>query len=111
MPCVAKLTISRPLFVVFYSGSGCEQALELDFFAFRMADKDSPLDDTDNEVALYCSQSTHKPSSKGISQLSNLTCMELVKYLGKWGLSQAICKAPKGLYMLCLVSYSLETRN
>jgi len=92
-----KPTISRALFVVFLGGGGCEQVLGLDFFTFRMADKDSSPDDTDNEVSFYCSQSTHKPSSKGISQLSDLTCMELVKYLRNWGLSQAVCKALKGL--------------
>lgn len=102
MPCVVKQTISPALFVEFLGGGGCERALVLDFFAFRMADKDSSPDDTDNEVTFFCSQSTHKPSSKGISHLSDLTCTELIKYLGNWGLSQAVCKALKGLYTLFL---------
>lgn len=55
---------------------------------FRMASNDS--DDPDNEVALYFSQSARKPPSTGRG-LSDLTCMGLVQYLGKWGLSQQVC--------------------
>ena len=73
-----------------------------------MANNDS--DDTDDEVALYLSQSAHKPSSTGRG-LSDLTCMELVQYLGKRGLSRQVCKALKGLYVLYLASYSPETKN
>ena len=96
MPYGVKPTISPTLFVEFLGGGGCERALVLDFLDFRMADKDSSPDDTDNEVTFYCSP------SKGISHFTDLTCMELVKYLGNWGLSQAVCKALKGLYMLFL---------
>lgn len=75
---------------------------------FRMASNDS--DDLDNEVALYFSQTARKPPSTGRG-LSDLTCMGLVQYLGKWDLSQQVCKALKGLCVSYLASYSRETKN
>lgn len=93
MPCVVKPTIFafrvvHARFVSMLHGG------RVRLYAFRMANVDSSLDDTDCEVAFYCSQSTSKQSSKGIS---DLTCKELIKYLEKWGLSEAICKVLKGL--------------